>query len=391
MALGWKTRVGIVISAIWLILAYVIGDSGDRLSTFLLLGALPLLLVWGLVWAIAGWRAQRPARPAEEVAAARGTNRKRTLSGIGSFVIVGLGLLAASMQLSSAGSGGSVAYYFGQWVVGGLVAAVLLSALSSRYPGIVSVGAALVVAIGVNWSAHSQVSEERAIRESLARATPLFAKMQTEQVQDQEVMQARVGLFEPALLAQAAFSRELWQNTLAYQKDLESLDLESIFTPARLATDDGRQQSRLVIGRWTAATNEFNTAQTAALARAKARMQAAAEQMPESHRSPFLDGFARGSGRMETYLRDFYAVQLEGVKASTELIDLLDNNQGQFELFKGPPPNLLFRTDALLQEYRQRFKRVTDVANKEQSVRNQFQAAQSGVMIELGDLVSSRK
>ncbi len=391
MAIGWKTRAGIVLSAIWLIVAYVVGDSGDRLSTFLLLGAMPLVVVWGVVWAVAGWRAQRPAVLAADAAEIAKQKRHSRWVLVGSLAIIGLGLLAASVQATKAGHDGSVAYYFGQWIVWGLVAAIPLRFFSKRFPGIVSIGAALVVGVGLNWSVYSQAREERTIRESLARATPIFAKMQTAAVEDEEIKRAQVGIFEPALLAQAAVSRELMGLGLEFQKTIESLQLETIFSPPILATEAGRAQSRLIIGQWNEAAKALNSGQTAALARARARMLAAVAQMPESNRASFLDGFERGSARLDSFVKNFHELQREGIQASTDLVDLLDKNQGQFELFKGPPPNLLFRTDALLQEYRRMFKRVADVAEREQSLRSQFQAAQSGTMIELGNLVSDRK
>jgi len=45
-----KQRVGIVISAIWLLLAIIVAIEEETIGIFFLLGVLPVIIGWGIWW-----------------------------------------------------------------------------------------------------------------------------------------------------------------------------------------------------------------------------------------------------------------------------------------------------------------------------------------------------
>lgn len=61
--IGWKMRLGIVLSFIWIALAAVISldaqRSGDGIGAFIFLGVLPLAIAWGIAWIWIGFRGGR--------------------------------------------------------------------------------------------------------------------------------------------------------------------------------------------------------------------------------------------------------------------------------------------------------------------------------------------
>jgi hypothetical protein len=66
MKFGWKTRIGLVLSAVWLCLLFLSSDKYDSVGQVLGIGFLPLIVIWGIVWAVAGWRAERLPRECQD-------------------------------------------------------------------------------------------------------------------------------------------------------------------------------------------------------------------------------------------------------------------------------------------------------------------------------------
>lgn len=56
----WKTRVGAILSVLWLILMYALAIEGeDWESEFALVGIAPVVFGWGVAWIVSGYRTQR--------------------------------------------------------------------------------------------------------------------------------------------------------------------------------------------------------------------------------------------------------------------------------------------------------------------------------------------
>ncbi|MDR6523084.1 hypothetical protein J2789_005774 [Variovorax paradoxus] len=233
MNFGWKTRVGLVLSAVWLCLVFLGSDEYHRSGQVLGIGMLPLVLIWGGVWAVAGWRAQRPAKPqiSEEVLAEvkrKRTSEIRTIFAV--TLICTVGILAATWQLRASGSEAdtpSISRWLGEWLIYGLVAYFIFRAIPRQSAGLAAILASLVIVGGVNYRAYASVAEQRQAIDSLARATPLFNKIQAgNPVTEEEVRNAHIGLFEPLVLAQATFGREVLAITTTYEKTVAALQPE---------------------------------------------------------------------------------------------------------------------------------------------------------------------
>src|SRR5687768_13459934 len=62
--ISWQKRLAIVLSAIWLALIGAFSRSeSDSLTSFLILGVLPIAFCWGIAWVWSGFRRQRPTAP----------------------------------------------------------------------------------------------------------------------------------------------------------------------------------------------------------------------------------------------------------------------------------------------------------------------------------------
>ncbi|MET3497754.1 hypothetical protein [Variovorax boronicumulans] len=333
----------------------MIADDYRRTSQVLGLGFLPLVLIWGIVWAVAGWRAQRPARPAtpeEAVLEARKNLSLRIRTTIAVVAVVGIGLFAATWQFHAADNeavGNAIAGWFGEWVVYGLFAYVVLRFIPRTPPGFAIVLASLVVVGGVNYKTYAAISEDRQAFASLAKAAPLINKIQSgTAVSDQEVKDAHVGLMEPLMLAQAAYSRDVIAIAATYTKAVSGLQLELMLTPTSLASPSIRAQTRTKLKIWQTATADYQIGLQAATARGKLGIQAAQSQMPAAMAGSASKGFDESSAQLSAYLVGLVNSEKEARGTITAMLDLMDANPGGYVVDKGPPVNLLFRDETVL-------------------------------------------
>lgn len=394
MNFGWKTRFGIVISAVWLCLVFLASDNYGRLNQVLGLGLLPLVIVWGIVWAVSGWRSQRPKTTVELEGSAREASRARRanvrISGA-AVAILCIGMIAASGQFHAAGNEtgeSALPRLFGEWLVYGLFSYVVFRLIPKTPAGFAAVAASLVVAGGVNYKTHAMISEERQVLDSLAKATPLINKLHSGfQVDAQEIKAANIGLFEPLLLAQAAYNRDLVGINEGYTKAIEGLQLGLMLTPSSLASPSIRAQSRAKLELWLQVVADYKNQVKAVTSRARLGIQAAQLQMPEAMAGSAVIGFNEFSSRLDTYLEGVDNARLEASEGVAVVLDLMDANPGGYVLDKGPPENLLFRDEELLSIYRRHLSSISAASKHESEAQASLAKAQSERIDALADLL----
>lgn len=393
MKLGWKTRVGLVLSAVWLCLVFLVADEDQRLVQVLGLGLLPLVIIWGIVWAVAGWRAQRPEKPTSPESVQIEAKAKRSLrirTAVAVVVVLGLGMFAATWQFNAADNeagGDLVTAWLGEWFVYGLIAYAILRAVPKLPAGSPAVLAALIIVGAVNYKAHRAITEDRQALESLAKATPLINKIQSgTQVTDQEVKDARVGIFEPLMLAQASYSREVLAIAATYEKAIDGMQPELILTPASLASPSIRAQSRAKLILSQQATAEYKTQLEAAMARGKLAIQAAQLQMPAAMSGSVSKGFDEAATQLSANVENIVTTEREGFQAIVGILDLMDANPDGYVVDKGPPINLLFRDEVTLARYRELMGAMMAAIQRQQEGQERWSQAQADRAAKLGTL-----
>ena len=393
MKLGWKTRVGLVLSAVWLCLVFLVVDDDRRLPQVLGLGLLPLVIIWGIVWAVAGWRAQRPEKPPTPAAVQLEAKARRSLrirTAVAVVVVLGLGMSAATWQFNAAANeagGHLVARWFGESCWYGLIAYAILRAVPKLPAGTPAVLAALVIVGAVNYKAHSAIAEDRQALESLAKATPLINKIQSGTlVSDQEVRDARVGMTEPLILAQATYSREVLAIAATYEKAIGGMQPELMLTPASLASPSIRVQTRTKLKLCQQALAEYKTQLEAATARGKLAIQAAQSQMPAAMSESASKGFDEQAARLSVYVATLVKTDWEVSEAVVGILDLMDANPGGYVVDKGPPINLLFRDEATLARYRELTGAMMAANQRQQEEQARLSQAQADRAAKVGTL-----
>jgi hypothetical protein len=394
MKLGWKTRIGLVLSAVWLCLVLLVSEDYRRLGQVLGFGLLPLVVIWGVVWAIAGWRAQRPPK-LESQEAVRIEKRRKRRDGIRTFLavvaVLGIGIFAANWQFHSADNeAGSraVAGWFGEWLVYGLFAYAIFRAIPRQPPGMAAVLASLVIVGAVNYKAYAAITEDRQAMASLAKAAPWINKIQSGAlVSDQEIRDAKIGLMEPLMLAQAGYSREILVAASNYASTTDSMQPELMLTPSALASPSARAQTRIKLKLWQQATADYKSQLEAAKARGKLAVRAAQSQMPASIAGSASKGFDEGSENLSVYVDTVVSTDRDAGQAIAGLLDLMDASPDGYVLDKGPPVNLLFRDEATLAKYRQLIGAVVAASQRQQEGQARLVQVQADRTEKLGRLL----
>jgi hypothetical protein len=127
--LSWKTRLAVVLSAIWFLIALAIaGTEKNTLAIIGVLGVLPLAFVWGIAWVWLGYRKQRiltgnvgeVAKPESTARNGGKTAPIRIMNAFGAvgWTLLGIALLFNKMDELSA-----------RWLLGIFVAYVLIASI----------------------------------------------------------------------------------------------------------------------------------------------------------------------------------------------------------------------------------------------------------------------
>jgi hypothetical protein len=397
MSLGWKSRIGIVLSLTWLCLALLFSVEEEKFGLFLLVGILPLLLIWGVVWTIAGWRRQQsPQGPKDDAALAiakvRRTKRWRTVLAVSAILV--FGILAAHWQASIASNdavGEQIPRWLGEWLVYGFVVWIIVRMLPRIPSGIAIIASALTMVGGVNFIAYSVIAEGKEELALLTRAMPIIQKMQSgTPVSDDEVKAAGLGLLEPLILVNASYGRDLIAAQVTLQTRVDAVQPELMLTPTSLASPDIRSQTKLNLEVIRQASAEYQMEVKAATARAKVALQGARSQMPSAMVQSVLEGFDRTADQLSAFLRAQAEAQESMHKTILGIVRLLDDNPRMYVVDPGPPERLLFRSQALLTRYSALMDELLTASRREQQAREQLADLQTEFAAQVGRVFDQR-
>jgi len=395
MKFGWKTRVALVLSAVWLCLVYLLADDYHRFGQVIGLGFLPLVVFWGIFWAFTGWRDQRTVKVEKREVATVETKLKRRLrfrTFIAIVLILTIGVFAANWQFHAAGNesrGDAIGFWFGECLVYGFFTYLALRLIPRRPPGFAVVTAAFVVMCGINYKTYTAISEERQALTSLAKAAPLIIKIQSGgQLSDQEVKDADVGMMQPLLLALAAYSREVVTITATYTKALSELELELMLSPKSLESSRVRFQTHAKLKAWQQSTVDYKNQLDAVNARGKLGIKAAQSQMPVALANSASKGFEKSSAQLSAYTTGLVATGNEARRAVEDILDLMESSEGNYIVDKGPPATLLFKDEATLVRYRQLMSTVMALSQREAEAQAGLIKDQSNLTDKMTDLLT---
>ena len=150
-----------------------------------------------------------------------------------------------------------------------------------------------------------------------------------------------------------------------------------MLTPASLAAPGIRAQTRAKLVAWQAATTSYKSQMESAIARGRVAIQAAQIQMPAAVSDSPSRGFDESSAQLSSYLVSLVATERDASNAVAALLDLMDANPGGYIVDRGPPPNLLFREETVLAQYRDLMGTVLAASQRQEEGRAKLIEAQA--------------
>lgn len=395
MKFRWKVSAGLAVLAMGLQAALKPTDDGNsEVALGVAVLALPLVVVWGIAWALISW-INRPTAEVDRSEAALLASRQKRRDGVRNLfiaaTIVGVGVLATYGQLHLANhkaAGPAIARLLVTWVLYGLFAYAIVRAVPRIHRSAPAVIAATVIAAGVNYYTYTGLSEERQARASLAKAAPLIKRIQAgTPVSDQEVREARIGILEPILLVKAAYTRDVNAIGATYTQEIEALHPPLMLAPATLVSPSLRAQTRAKLKKWQQLSSSYKSQVEAAGARGKHAIRAAEAQLPASMSGSGTKGFDQSAALLNSYAANLVASDAAAGAAISTLLDFMDIHPDRYALDnKASPARLLFSDEPTLARYRELMGRVVASFEQEKKAKErllQTQAAQNARIDEL--------
>jgi hypothetical protein len=170
----------------------------------------------------------------------------------------------------------------------------------------------------------------RGALEIMVAAAVLFAipAVASAEVDDAQVS-ARLADMNAEMNARSAeFSRSA-------ERRLAALDLDSLMTPENLATAQGRTRIRNAYAQFSAILDEIDAFTRSEDARRENALAAVVRGLPAQQSQEVAAAFKKGSARSGVLYDDLYRLQRESIRASLELVDLLELGARQVQLADG--------------------------------------------------------
>jgi len=178
--LGWFGRLAIILSLLWLLICVAIGVSEHSGFGGFLIGALPLVLIWGLAWVIAGIKRARVETVSAPNAAERAENSASRNILYGSLTVL---CVAAIYTYSISQEFGRdylpvvVGESIGQGIVFGAVLGLVCGAIWRKIRWLVVSSMIASIGLAIAWNGINLANETRSIKEAALTLKSLMERM----------------------------------------------------------------------------------------------------------------------------------------------------------------------------------------------------------------------
>lgn len=360
ITVGWPARIGIVLSALWLLFVIAVAVEGSRVSAIAGFGMVPLAVLWGCAWAFQGYRSQRAKRQPSDVSAPR--------IGTGLQLLIAAAVIAAGVFTASELLGRSVAYLSGQWIVPGIIAYGLLRSISKSAPYAIVAGS-MIYAAGLAGHALHQANDERDLLAELGRATPLLIRLGDSVTPSEgEILSARLGRFEQVVRIYAHMTSSVAKENALYLQALEEAQLPGMLEPASLLSPAQREASRNRIATVRADLDRYVSQVSNARSSALDQLKMLDRELPKALAAGFHAGAQVTNAKQLEWLEQMTATQRASLDEVLGLIDLMESVGPRAKLVGGDSPNIMFARDSDLDAYQQAIQRLTRLVAQEAEI-----------------------
>ena len=383
--IGWKKRLALVLSVLWLVLALVVSrGERDSFGTFLILGALPLAVLWGIACVWSCFRKNRPAVQTNGIPPAQldmPVPRAKLFTSLGLVLAaVAIGLLyyalSESQTFGAAKIGYMIGFYFWVPIAVYFIWKYQLGARKGR--GVLLIGLAFLAVSG--YESYAMLRETAEAKRLLAGAQGMMLKLMSgERVERSEV--TGYGQFTPALLLMQDFVASVQTDFLALNQSIERSELETLLTPRVLRDPAAMSQAKR---RLVSLRQQIDDTERRILA-AYARFPSSIDHsdLPYRFKAEFRSGAERGVASGRASMATFFRIQRQFIDEALSLLTFLQQRKGSYA-FRGD--QILFAVQDDLNRYNGHIQKIQQLALQEAEWRNSQVATTAKQLRKMQDL-----
>jgi len=359
---GWKTRIGLVVSAIWVVAVYALAANERNSSTvFLLLGVAPIALLWGAIWVIRGYRAEKPAPiPRAPDPRRKGAWTRRAVG----LVLLSAGLIAVSYFSQKAGYGSErLGYLFGYYIWGLLLVWAIWVSAFKRLPGGFLLLTGLMYASAATWESVKFDREFTEGNNFAKYGSALLARsIAGESVSYDDIRNAKLGRLEPLLVVMTDFISSSTAAQRKFQAVADNSHVDTLLSPATLATSEGLSEAEMRLAAVKLALEQSLSEYRQVRQRFEIDLKAL--DVPGNAKQAVLAGYQKSPAFDDGAIAEYYEIEESTMKSMSDLIAFLKSRQGHYIL---GDKRLLFSNQQDLATYNQYIESVLQGAVREAS------------------------
>lgn len=377
-SVGWKSRLVIVLSAIWLVIVGLQAYDYDDLSILLLWGVLPVGLLWGCWWVLVGFFRERGSPSFHRPNLAGPITRLKSSMFAVAFnwrlIALYIVVFVISMAVADFLVKGRAAFFLGEALVYSLIALLVFLVWRKTRPHTATLTVAFLCG-AIVFSAYQYRDEEQELISLGKRVAPIMSQLQTGVIPtDDEVRQARLMKFEPVMLAVARYSRSVLLAAQNYEQTVKSVG--PLLSAELLGTESGRARLSMKVKQFETGLSVFESEVESQTIAFKNQLVSLSAQLDHQTRAAFEQGLMKGALVQQEQFRLFFDNQ-KAILNNLQKIEALVNRFKPLPGSNSGGDVVRFSNPFAAEQFNQFVKDGFTLARKEQEIRSGIQTSNS--------------
>lgn len=367
--ISWKTRLAIVLSVSWLAIAGAISASEPRaFLTFLVIGVLPIGIVWGIAWVVAGFRSQSRARlsDANETEEEKQEDSRSTLFRFAALLLTigSLSFLYNAINEAGIEPASKIGYLLGYYIWVPVLVFFAWKWLFKKRKGLYALLLAIaVLAISIHQAGaiRSEQAEAKLLQE---KAVAMMLRLINGELIDRSELN-EAGKYREVLLVTHEFVSGVFYDIDAFNRKIEASNPQTLLSPSTLTNPANLDAALVSVRSLVAALEQTQNRVIARYDSFPTEIQAS--QIPIEVKRSFQRGTDAGIIKGKDSINEYFSIQRQFLTAATEMLEFMKSRQGHFEKHG---EQILFESHYDLNAYNQKLQKLNELALQEAEWRN---------------------
>ncbi|WP_431260846.1 hypothetical protein ACQ86G_12505 [Roseateles chitinivorans] len=236
----------------------------------------------------------------------------------------------------------------------------------------------IVLTLGLG-ACDQRARDLREYERSIVKATPFLQVLQRGKFPtDAAIKAADIGPYEPLLLSQIGFRREIKRVLDAYEAKWDALDVDGMLHPEQSTNAASRARSMAKLRAASTWNSEFEDQMTTVIEQGERKVLAEMKKAPYDSATAG-NRFNEQVTRQYDYYMDLAAWRTDFHRHAVELLTLLDTHRKSVQLKKGAQVQLVFSDEAVLKQYNAKVEEIQAVVARSQAMNDKFNADQAKI------------